>query len=203
MRDWDERFSDAEYVYGTEPNDWLREAAHRIPPGPVLCLADGEGRNGVHLAGLGHAVTSVDASAVGLEKARRLAAARGVALHTVHADLADFDLGAGAWAGIVSIFCHLPPPLRARVHDGVVRGLAPGGVFLLEAYTPRQLALGTGGPSAAELLMTPEALERELHGLVLERCTELRRAVMEGWAHRGEAAVVQVLGVKPTPPPPA
>lgn len=197
MRNWDERFSTPAYVYGTEPNDFLRANAHRLPAGPVLCLGDGEGRNGVHLATLGHAVTSVDGSAVGLEKARRLAASRGVALHTVHADLADYLVDAGSWAGIVSIFCHLPRDLRARVHAAVVRGLAPGGVYLLEAYTPRQLALGTGGPPSVEYLMEPGDLEAELAGLRLERCEELRRPVVEGLVHTGEAAVVQVVGVKP------
>lgn len=197
MRNWDERFSASEYVYGTEPNDFLRANAHRIPPGPVLCIGDGEGRNGVHVATLGHDVTSVDGSAVGLEKARRLAASRGVALRTIHADLADYVVEEGAWAGIVSIFCHLHQDLRARVHASVVRGLAPGGVFLLEAYTPRQLDLGTGGPSSEEYLMTPDGLEAELAGLRLDRCEELRRPVVEGLVHTGEAAVVQVVAVKP------
>lgn len=197
MRDWDERYGADEYVYGTEPNDFLRQTAHRIPEGPVLCLADGEGRNGVFLAERGHAVTSVDASSVGLEKATRLAAARGVTLHTVHTDLAEYVIEPRAWAGIVSIFCHLPPALRARVHDAAVRGLRPGGVFILEAYTPRQLAYGTGGPRAEELLVTPQDLNTELAGLRLEQCVERVRPVREGSLHDGEAAVVQALGIKP------
>lgn len=197
MKNWDERFSPDEYVYGKEPNDFLREMAPRIPSGPVLCLGDGEGRNGVHLAGLGHDVTSVDGSAVGLAKARRLAAERGVEISTVHADLAHFVIDPGAWSGIVSIFLHLPQPLRAAVHAAAARGLRPGGVFLLEAYTPRQLALGTGGPSVKELLMEPEALREELAALDLERCEEVRRPVVEGLVHDGEAAVVQVVGMKP------
>ena len=200
MRNWDQRFSTPEYVYGTAPNDFLREMAPRIPEGPVLCLADGEGRNGVHLAQQGHPVTSVDGSEVGLAKARSLAAERGVTLATIHADLADYVIEPGAWSGIVSVFCHLPPALRARVHAAAVRGLRPGGVFILEAYTPRQLPLGTGGPSQEELLMTPESLRAELAGLELERCNEVRRPVVEGRVHTGEAAVVQVLAVRPTPP---
>lgn len=197
MTDWEARYAGEEYVYGTEPNGFLASVAHRIPPGPVLCLGDGEGRNGVHLAGLGHDVTSVDASRVGLDKARRLAAERGVALRTVHADLAGYVIEEGAWAGIVSIFCHLPPALRARVHAAAVRGLRPRGLLVLEAYTPAQLSLGTGGPSAVELLVPPDVLTSELAGLRLERLAELRRPVVEGSRHTGEAAVVQVLGVKP------
>lgn len=39
---WDERYGTDEYAYGVEPNDFLRAEAHRIPPGPVLCLAEGD-----------------------------------------------------------------------------------------------------------------------------------------------------------------
>lgn len=197
MSMWDARYARDEYVYGTAPNDFLASVAHRIPPGPVLCLGDGEGRNGTHLAGLGHEVTSVDASAVGLAKARSLAEARGVRLHTVHVDLADYAIDPGAWAGIVSIFLHLPPALRARVHAAAVAGLRPGGVFVLEAYTPDQLRYGTGGPREPELLMTRAALERELQGLDLEIAQELTRTMAEGLVHHGDSAVVQVLGIKP------
>jgi SAM-dependent methyltransferase len=140
---WDERYGAPEYVYGTEPNEFLASVASRIPLGRVLSLADGEGRNGVFLATLGHRVTSVDASPVGLAKAGRLAAARGVTLTTIVADLAEYAIAPGGWEGIVSIFCHLPPPLRRRVHEQVVRGLAPGGMYVLEAYSVRQLQFGT------------------------------------------------------------
>ena len=194
---WDARYSEPGYAYGTAPNDFLREMAARIPPGPVLCLAEGEGRNAVFLAELGHSVTAVDASAVGLAKAASLARARAVGLETVHADLADFAIKEGAWAGIVSVFAHLPPALRARLHSAVVKGLRPGGVYLLEAYTPQQLAFGTGGPPDAELLMTADALRRELAGLELEICQEVERDVVEGRFHSGRAAVVQLLGRRP------
>lgn len=196
MTDWDARYSGEGYHYGTDANAFLAEVADRIPPGPVLCLGDGEGRNGVYLAGLGHDVTSVDSSAVGLAKAERLAQARGVVVRTVRADLENYVIEEGAWSGIVSIFCHLPSTLRANVHASAVRGLRPGGVFVLEAYTPAQPALGTGGPLEMDLLVSPDALARELAGLDLERCVEVRRPVVEGHMHRGDAAVVQCVGVR-------
>jgi SAM-dependent methyltransferase len=195
---WDARYSEPGYAYGTAPNDFLREMAGRMPPGPVLCLAEGEGRNAVFLAELGHAVTAVDGSAVGLAKAASLARARAVGLETVHADLADFAIKEGAWAGIVTVFAHLPPTLRARMHSAVVKGLRPGGVYLLEAYTPRQLEFGTGGPPDVSLLMTADALRQELAGLELEICREIEREVVEGRFHHGRAAVVQVVGRRPT-----
>jgi SAM-dependent methyltransferase len=194
---WDERYSQAEYVYGKEPNNFLAQHFSRMPKGAVLCLADGEGRNGVFLAQQGYAVTSVDASRAGLAKAAKLAAERGVPLRTVHADLAEFTIAPGSWDGIVSIFCHLAPAIRTRLHREVVKGLKPGGVLVLEAYTPAQIALGTGGPPVPELTMTLDGLREELAGLDFELGRELERDVIEGKYHTGRGAVVQVIARKP------
>ncbi|PTX91484.1 class I SAM-dependent methyltransferase [Opitutus sp. ER46] len=194
---WDQRYANASYVYGTQPNDFLVSMAGRIPRGPVLCLAEGEGRNAVFLAERGHAVTAVDGSAVGLRKAQELAASRGVSLVTQVADLADFAITPGAWAGIVSIWAHLPPALRQRVHRQVVAGLQPGGVFILEAYTPAQLRHGTGGPKDPSLCMTLPALRAELTGLTFHVGCEIERDVKEGVGHTGLAAVVQVCAHRP------
>jgi SAM-dependent methyltransferase len=190
---WNNRYAAEGFVYGMEPNDFVAEVAAQIPPGPVLCLAEGEGRNAVYLASLGHAVTAVDHAEAGLAKARRLAAARGVALETVTADLADYRITPGAWAGIVSVWAHLPSALRRKLHAQVGPGLQPGGVFILEAYSPAQLAYDTGGPRNADLLMTAAQLREELAGLDFEILRELERDVHEGTKHTGRAAVVQAL----------
>lgn len=205
---WEQRYADAAYAYGTEPNDFLVQVADRIPPGPVLCLAEGEGRNAVWLAERGYAVTAVDASPAGLAKASALARSRGVAIETIAADLATFTIAPGAWSGIVAIFAHFPPPLRRAVHHAAALGLAPGGVLILEAFTPAQLALGTGGPQKPELLYTQEQLREDFAGLDLEIGREVERDVVEGKYHTGRAAVVQVLarssraplGLTATPP---
>ena len=197
MPDWDERYAEAEYAYGKEPNDFLAEVADRIPAGRVLCLGEGEGRNAVFLAARGFEVTGVDGSRVGLAKAEALARERGVRIATAVADLDAYAIEPGAWSGIVCLWLHLPLPLRARVHRACVAGLAPGGAFVLEAYTPRQLELGTGGPTEPERLMTLAALRTELAGLDLEVARELDRMVREGRYHDGIGAVVQVLGRKP------
>lgn len=197
---WNERYSQPCYFYGIEPNEFLAAQAPLIPSGPVLCLAEGEGRNAVHLATLGHEVTAVDQSAAGMAKARQLAASRGVTLATHVADLANFAIEPGAWSGIVSIFAHLPPELRRTVHAAVVHGLAPGGVFILEAYTPAQLASGTGGPKDPTLLMTLSTLREELAGLDLIVAHETERDVREGQGHTGRAAVVQLAARRPARP---
>jgi SAM-dependent methyltransferase len=192
---WNQRYGAAggDYVFGTHPNEFLAAVADQIPPGPVLCLAEGEGRNAVHLARRGHAVTALDQSAVGLEKASALARQQGVPLATVVADLADYAIAPGAWAGIVAIFMHLPPGLRARVLAQVAAGLRPGGVFVLECYTPAHLAFNTGGPRDATLLPTLAGLRVELPGLDFVHAQELERVIVEGNGHTGRGAVVQVV----------
>jgi SAM-dependent methyltransferase len=190
---WNERYAAPGYAYGEASNAFVAEIALKIPDGPVLCLAEGEGRNAVYLATLGHRVTAVDQSEIGLAKARRLAKARGVEIKTIGTDLADYFIAASAWAGIVATFAHLPPALRQRIHREAVTGLQPGGIFVLEAYTPAQLAFDTGGPKSPELLMTLAGLREELSGLELLIACERERDLIEGSFHTGRAAVVQIL----------
>ena len=75
-------------------------------------------------------------------------------------------------------------------------GLQPGGVFILEAYTPAQLAFNTGGPKDPELLMTLDGLREELVDLEFQIARELERDVIEGTGHTGRGAVVQILARK-------
>jgi SAM-dependent methyltransferase len=193
---WDDRFGGDGYTYGQEPNTFLSAEAHRIPLGRVLCLAEGEGRNAVFLAGLGHDVTAVDFSAEGLRKAERLARERNVKLTTVHADLATYEIEDESFTGIVAIFMHLPMAVRKRVLGLVARALRPGGVFILEAYRPEQLAFGTGGPRDAALLPTLASLKEELSSLTFEVGREVERDVHEGALHAGPSATVQVVATR-------
>lgn len=193
---WDKRYSSETYAYGTEPNKFLTEMYDKLPSGRVLCLGEGEGRNAVWLAELGYEVTAVDISEVGLLKARKLATSRGVTITTAHADLAEYEIEAGYWDAIVSIFCHLPPTLRKEVNRRCVEGLRPDGLFLLEAYTPMQLEYETGGPPSAEMMMDVQSLTTELSGLEFLHLQERVREVNEGVFHNGSGAVVQVLARK-------
>lgn len=193
---WDDRYGQSNYFYGTEPNDFLSTTSHRIPIGSVICLADGEGRNSTFLASLGYKVSSVDISPVGVQKTQELARRKHVEVNAQVGDLESFDLGVNKWQGIVSIFCHLPSELRRDVHRRVVSALAPGGVVLLEAYTPNQIGRGTGGPQSEDLLMTAQSLQEEFSGLKILHLQELDREVIEGTGHSGMASVVQLLAIK-------
>ena len=161
------------------------KVGHELVGGPELALV-------AHRAG-----ADLDAGGAVLGPRHAPAATRGVPIDTVVADLASYVIAPGSWNGIVSIWCHLPPPLRRRVHAQVVQGLAPGGLFVLEAYSVNQLGRGTGGPGSVELLLTLDALRSELAGLDLLHLAELERDVHEGTAHTGPSSVVQVLARKP------
>lgn len=195
---WNERYREPGFAYGDAPNDFLVDCLPRLKPrGRVLCLGEGEGRNAVFLAQRGFDVTGVDNADVGLEKARALAEERGTRIQTVVADLATFDFGDGQWDAIVSIWCHLPPEIRARAHQESARGLAAGGHFVLEAYTPAQLAYDSGGPRTIEMLYSAELLRADLAGLDVLVANELEREIHEGRLHHGRSAVVQFVAQKP------
>ncbi len=195
---WNQRYGKEEFAYGTAPNDFLVEFARHIKPGGrVLCLADGEGRNGVWLAAQGHAVTSVDIAAEGMAKAGRLAAEQGVALSTEVADLATHDLGLEAWDAIVSIFMHLPSRLRCEVFARAVAALRPGGVVLFEAYAKGQLGRGTGGPPEIDLLVAPDEVAQEFPGCRILHAFHGLREITEGRHHNGPGEVVQLVMQKP------
>ena len=194
---WDERYQENKPTYGDAANDFLVEQVGVLQPGTCLCLAEGQGRNAVWIAQQGFAVTAMDQSSVGMAKAGELATARGAALATAVGDLAQFDLGLAKWDNIVSIFGHLPSALRRDVHRRLVEALRPGGIFLIEAFTPDQLGTeGTGGPSDPDMLLTVEKLTAELAGLEVLFAREIVRPVNEGDYHKGDCAVVQFVARK-------
>ncbi|HHG5368153.1 TPA: cyclopropane-fatty-acyl-phospholipid synthase family protein [Pseudomonas aeruginosa] len=196
---WDQRYGVEDYVFGTEPNSFLSaQTAHLKPGMRALAVADGEGRNGVWLARQGLEVVSVDASAVGLEKARKLAAAHGVPLTTVLADIGDFDWGHESFDVVVAIFVQFADPaLRTRMFTGMQQALRSGGLLLLQGYRPEQLAYGTGGPSAAENLYTTELLRTAFSAMEIDSLREHDSEIAEGHGHRGMSALVDLVARKP------
>lgn len=192
---WNERYAVEEYIYGTEPNAFLKEHADELQ-GPVLSLAEGEGRNAVFLAARGLEVHGVDGSPVGLAKAQALARSRNVRIRTEVADLGEFEPEPGRYRSVVSISAHLPLAVRQRLYPRVEGCLLPGGILLLEAYSEAQLARTTGGPRDVDLLMSVQKIRRELPGLEPLLLRELERDVVEGTYHSGLASVVQFIGRK-------
>jgi len=196
---WNQRYAGAEgYLFGQEPNRFLASEAHRLKPRQrVLCLADGEGRNGTFLAGLGLDVLSVDLSPVALAKARTLAAERGVSLKFEEANLATWDWPADAFDAVVAIFIQFAgPDLRSRIFRNIEACLRPGGLLLLEGYRPEQLAYGTGGPPYAENLYTEDLLREAFAGMQVLSLRAYDAAIEEGTAHKGMSALIDMVARK-------
>lgn len=197
---WNEKFSDDEYVYGKEPNIFLKEFYEQNPTlfkNPVLMVGDGEGRNGVYLATKGLDVTSLDYAEMGLLKAQRLAKEKNTEIKTILADVNEFDFGNEKWGTIVLIYLHLSKEERKRLFTQVKNALIPDGLFFVEAFSVEQLNYNSGGPKLAELLYTKEELDKEFNksikGYKFEIILSEQKVVHlhEGKSHEGDGSVVR------------
>jgi len=196
---WDQRFDRPGYYFGTAPNAFLAAQTEYLTPGArALAVADGEGRNAVFMAEHGCRVVSMDNSAVGIEKARRLAAERGVEIDARFGDIFEWDWAAEPFDVIAAIFFQfVPPEERPRVFEGLKTALAPGGVLLLHGYTPKQIEYGTGGPPWPDHLYTEELLREAFGDLEILRLEAYEAEVDEGTGHSGRSALIDLVARKP------
>lgn len=196
---WDERYNVPEFIFGTEPNVFLTQQAFRLTPGQrVLAVADGEGRNGVWLAQQGLSVLSVEGSSVALAKAQKLAQERGVNLDFECADLLQWQWGDARFDAVVAIFIQFADPAGRKIlFEGMKAALKPGGLLLLQGYTPRQLEFKTGGPSAVENMYTEPMLRELLAGWEILHLHEHDEHISEGAHHHGMSALIDVVARKP------
>jgi SAM-dependent methyltransferase len=177
---WDERYSGTELVWTTRPNQFVAAELADLPPGRALDLAAGEGRNTVWLAERGWQVTAVDFSRVGLEKGRKLSAARGVdeaRVDWIVADLRDFEPDRDFYDLVLIAYLQVSPELRATVMARAAAALAPGGTAFVVGHDLTNLTEGTGGPQDPDVLYTPEAVRAELPGLGVVRAERVHRTV--------------------------
>lgn len=198
MNFWDQNFSIAGFKYGTAPNAFLVEQAHRLKfGGDVLVPGDGEGRNGVWLAQQGQHVTAMDGSTVGLRKAQALAKDRGVVIQTVLGDLANWAPASVSFDAVVLTFVHLPLAIRTDAHRRLAAGLRPGGLLMLEGFNPQQLQFRSGGPKDAAMLYTLEMLRQDFVGMDELLAWEGGVTLDEGSGHQGAAHVTRWIGRQP------
>jgi SAM-dependent methyltransferase len=189
---WNGRFKAEGYLFGTAPNSWLREHTPLWRRGQrVLCVADGEGRNSVWLAEHGIVVDAFDIADVGVAKARQLAAERGVTVNFSVSDCDGFDWREAAYDGVAAIFVQFADPeMRERLFAGIKRCLKPGGILVLQGYTPKQLEYKTGGPPLASHLYTADLLREAFADLEITELREYEDVLSEGSAHNGRSALI-------------
>ncbi|HEX6318625.1 MAG TPA: class I SAM-dependent methyltransferase [Burkholderiales bacterium] len=196
---WNGRFSAPDYLFGTEPNRFLASHKALFRPGQrALCVADGEGRNSVWLAEQGLEVEAFDFSPVGVEKARKLAAGRGVRVAHEVAGVYDWAWPQERFDVVAAIFVQFADPaMRSFMFERMTRALKRGGVLLLEGYTPKQLEYRTGGPSRLENLYTADMLRAAFADLEILELREYEAELGEGAAHAGRSAVVDLVARRP------
>jgi 2-polyprenyl-3-methyl-5-hydroxy-6-metoxy-1,4-benzoquinol methylase len=195
---WNRRFNEPGYLFGTEPNTWLRDHAGIWQAGQqVLCVADGEGRNSVWLAQQGLDVEAFDVAEVGIAKARRLAAERGVQVRFTQAECDAYAWPAGTLDGVAAIFIQFAEPaLRARIFQRMVAALKPGGSLVLQGYTPKQLDYRTGGPPVLSHLYTEQLLRDAFAEMAIVDLRDYEADVREGSGHAGRSALIGLVARK-------
>lgn len=196
---WTKRYDTPDYVFGTAPNAFLKAEARRLKPGSkILCVADGEGRNGVYLAEKGMKVTSLDFADSAIAKAKRLAETRRVNLKFEKADVLDWDWPVEAYDAVVAIFIQFATPdQRAILFENMKRAVKPGGLILMEGYGPKQMEYKTGGPGILEQLTTRELLEESFAGWEIVDLAEYDCEISEGKRHTGMSALIDIVAQKP------
>lgn len=198
---WSARYREAgdDYLFGTAPNKFLAAQSDYFGDGvSVLSVADGEGRNSVWLAEQGCAVTATEISPVALEKAAKLARGRHVAVNLMQADILNWTWPQNAFDVVVGIFIQFAGPAeRPRLLAGMKEAVKPGGLLLLQGYTPDQLKFRTGGPSAAENLYTAALLREAFADWEIVLLHEHEDVIEEGRAHAGHSALIDLMARKP------
>jgi len=196
---WDERFSAPEYIFGTEPNVFLTTQAGLFTAGQrVLEIACGEGRNSVWLARQGCDVLGIDISPLALKKAQRLAENQNVRAQFRQADVREWEWSPAAFDVVVCIFIQFAARAeRSRLFEGFKATLRPGGVLVLQGYTPRQVEYKTGGPPDAAHMYTREMLEQAFAELQILHLREHEDTLAEGTKHVGRSALIDLVARKP------
>lgn len=198
---WNQRFSGERYLFGTAPNLWLQEHAGVWRPGErILCIADGEGRNSVWLAGCGLHVDAFDIAAAGVEKARRLAAARGVVVNYAVLDCDACQWPEAVYDGVAAIFVQFADSARReRLAANIMKVLKPGGTLVLRGYTAKQLEYPTGGPPLLSHLYTPAMLRAAFAAMQITELREYEAFICEGTGHSGHSALIGMVARRPKP----
>ena len=196
---WNERFNKVEFIFGKEPNEYLVEQTKRYlkPKDKVLCIADGEGRNGVWLAKQGMQVTGFDASDIALAKAKQFAKDNQVEVDYSFSDTDSFTWQENSYDAVIGIFIQFADPaMRARIFKQTYQALKPGGIFILQGYTPKQLEYKTGGPSLIEHLYTEELIRDLAKDFEILELVSYEKELSEGPRHTGMSALLGLVAQK-------
>ncbi|MEN9738974.1 MAG: hypothetical protein RLZZ318_1008 [Bacteroidota bacterium] len=193
---WNERYQTSDYAYGTAPNDFVKAQLNQLPKGKLLFCCEGEGRNAVYAASLGHEVYAFDQSREGQTKALHLAKAFNTQIHFDVADASLINYPDQSYDAIFLIYAHLPAEVRTILHHKTITWLKPNGSIILEAFQPNQLGKASGGPKQIEMLYSSEQLNQDFKGIKTLHNQYHKTTLNEGSFHIGEADIIRFIGKK-------
>lgn len=193
---WDKRYSEEEYNYGKEPNDFLKEELPKLKPGKILFIGEGEGRNAVFAAKLGWNVDAIDFSEEGKRKAEKLAEEQNVKINYQIEDFSTFIPQENNYDAAGVFFIHLDKELRTILFQKLIRSLKPSGKIIFECFEKEQINYSSGGPKDSSLLYSLEDVVNEFIGLDFEKLSKEKILLNEGKGHYGEAVVISFVGIK-------
>lgn len=198
---WDERFSGEEYIYGVEPNEYLKQQLQGQAPGRILFPAEGEGRNAVYAAQQGWQAEAFDSSREGRRKALLLAEKNKVALKYLHQDVEAAGYPAGSFDALALIYAHFPEAVRREYHQKLISFLKPGGLLILEGFSKlhvknQQENSQAGGPKDLSMLFDLKELKKDFSGFDFKEAVETETHLKEGRHHKGKASVIRITAIK-------
>lgn len=196
---WEQRFAQEGYLFGTEPVPFLLKHDALFQPGQsVLSIAEGEGRNGVHLAKKGLDVTGVEFAPSAVAKANKLANLNEVQPTFIQSDLFDWKWPKNAFDITLGLFFQFVGPAERDVlWQNMLAATRPGGLIVIHGYTPKQLEFGTGGPPHAENMYTSGSFGGVFGGCEVLVCEEYEAEQRSGSAHVGLSALIDFVARKP------
>lgn len=193
---WNNRYSENEFVYGTEANAFLKEELQKLPKGKILFLGEGEGRNAIFAATLGWEVDAIDYSEAGKKKAELLASKSNVTINYIVADIIESPLPKESYDAVALIYIHVNEETKPVLHQKVIDALKPKGKIIIEAFDKEQLKYNSGGPKDKDLLYDLQSITEDFIDFEFEKLSRDNIELSEGKLHQGKAAVVRFVGIK-------
>ena len=200
MRDykkmWDDRYSQDDFVYGQEPNQYFKSIIEKLEPGKLFMPGDGDGRNSIYAAKQNWDVTAVDFSSAAVEKSKQFAKQENVSIEIINADLSDYDYPQNYFDTVGLIFFHVQSPEKEIIHSSITKSIKPGGAIIIEVFSDNQLQHGSGGPRNKNALYSLEEIGKYYEGFNLIEFDEKTIDLNESQTHQGKASVIRLFGIK-------
>lgn len=198
---WDDRYSQEEFAYGEQPNNYLKEQLEKLNAGSILFPAEGEGRNAVFAARLGWSVSAFDISIEGKNKAVRLAENNNVSIDYQIGKLENLNYTPEQFDAIALIYAHFPADIKSQYHKMLDKYLRKNGLIIFEAFSKKHIDYiarneKVGGPTDINMLFSTDELRSDFSNYEIIELEEKEIELSEGLYHNGKGSVIRFVGRK-------